>query len=216
MRVISVNVGLPKDLPVGDWFVPSGISKTPVQGCVRVRTLNLEGDGQADLTVHGGQDKAVYLYPSEHYPFWQQELGRQLEWGSLGENLTTAGITEESICAGDQLQIGSAVLQVTQPRLPCFKLAAKFQRNDIIKTLAGSRKTGFYTRVVHEGSLEAGDSIVLLQRDPVQLSIHKLTDLFFDKQAPRAEIERALSVTALSKSWREHFQALLTGSKQPE
>jgi MOSC domain-containing protein YiiM len=212
MQVISVNVGLPKDLPVGDWLVPSGIFKTPVQGSVRVRTLNLDGDGQADLTVHGGPDKAVYLYPSEHYPFWQQELGRQLDWGSLGENLTTAGITEENICAGDQLQIGSVALQVTQPRLPCFKLAAKFQRDDIVKTFAGSRKTGFYTRVVHEGSLRAGDSIILLQRDRVQLTIHELANLFFDKQAPRAEIERALSVTALSKSWREHFQAMLTGS----
>jgi MOSC domain-containing protein YiiM len=216
MQVISVNVGLPKDLPVGDWFVPSGIFKTPVHGSVCVRTLNLDGDGQADLTVHGGQDKAVYLYPSEHYLFWQQELGRQLEWGSLGENLTTAGITEENICAGDQLQIGSVVLQVTQPRLPCFKLAAKFHRKDIIETFVASRKTGFYTRVLHEGSLQAGDSIVLLQRDQVQLSIHELAGLYFNKQAPRAEIERALSVTALSKSWREYFQSMLTGSRQPE
>jgi len=162
MHVISVNVGLPTDLSVGDRSVPSGIFKAPVHGSVRVRTLNLDGDGQADLTVHGGQYKAVYLYPSEHYPFWQQELGRRLEWGSLGENLTTAGINEKNICAGDQLQVGSVVLQVTQPRLPCFKLAAKFQRNDIIETFLNSRKTGFYTRVVQEGSLQPGDSIVLL------------------------------------------------------
>lgn len=207
-----MNVGLPADLSVGDRFVPSGIFKAPVHGSVRVRTLNLDGDRQADLTVHGGEYKAVYLYPSEHYPFWQQELGRQLEWGSLGENLTTAGIIEENICAGDQLQIGSAVLQVTQPRLPCFKLAAKFQRNDIIETLLKSRKTGFYTRVVQEGSLQSGDSIVLLQRDRVQLSIHELAGLYFDKQAPRAEIERALSVAALSNSWREHFRAMLNSS----
>jgi len=215
MQVISVNVGLPTDLSVGDRSVPSGIFKTPVHGSVRVRTLNLDGDGQADLTVHGGPDKAVYLYPSEHYPFWQQELGRQLEWGSLGENLTTAGITEENVYAGDQLQIGGGVLQVTQPRLPCFKLAAKFERDDIIEKFLNSRKTGFYTRVVHEGSLQAGDSILLLQRDPVQLSVKELAGLYFNKQAPRAEIERALSVTALSKSWREHFQAMLTGSKRP-
>jgi MOSC domain-containing protein YiiM len=214
MQVISVNVGLPRDLSVGDRSVPSGIFKTPAHGSVRVRTLNLDGDRQADLTVHGGQYKAVYLYPSEHYPFWQQELGRQLEWGALGENLTTAGITEENVCAGDQLQIGGVVLQVTQPRLPCFKLAAKFQRDDIIEKFLNSRKTGFYTRVVCEGSLQAGDSILLLQRDPVQLSIQELAGLYFNKQAPRVEIERALSVTALSKSWREHFQAMLTGSKQ--
>jgi len=215
MQVISVNVGLPTDLSVGDRSVPSGIFKTPVHGSVRVRTLNLDGDRQADLTVHGGQYKAVHLYPSEHYPFWQQELGQQLEWGSLGENLTTAGITEENVCAGDHLQIGSVLLQVTQPRLPCFKLAAKFQRDDIIETFVNSRKTGFYTRVVHEGSLQAGDSIVLLERDRVKLSIHELAGLYFNKQAPRTEIERALSVTALSKSWREHFQVMLTGSKQP-
>jgi len=215
MQVISVNVGRPTDLSVGGRSVPSGIFKAPVHGSVRVRTLNLDGDGQADLTVHGGPDKAVYLYPSEHYPFWQQELGRQLEWGSLGENLTTAGITEENVYAGDQLQIGGVVLQVTQPRLPCFKLAAKFERDDIIEKFLNSRKTGFYTRVMHEGSLQAGDSILLLQRDPAQLSVQELAGLYFNKQAPRAEIERALSVTALSKSWREHFQAMLIGSKQP-
>ena len=215
MQVISVNVGRPTDLSVGGRSVPSGIFKAPVHGSVRVRTLNLDGDGQADLTVHGGPDKAVYLYPSEHYPFWQQELGRQLEWGSLGENLTTAGITEENVYAGDQLQIGGVVLQVTQPRLPCFKLAAKFERDDIIEKFLNSRKTGFYTRVMHEGSLQAGDSILLLQRDPAQLSVQELAGLYFNKQAPRAEIERALSVKALSKSWREHFQAMLTGSKQP-
>jgi MOSC domain-containing protein YiiM len=138
-----------------------------------------------------------------------------LEWGSLAENLTTAGITEENVCAGDQLQIGGVVLQVTQPRLPCFKLAAKFQRDDILEKFLNSRKTGFYTRVVHEGSLQAGDSILLLQRDPVQLSIQELAGLYFNKQASRSEIERALSVSALSQSWREHFQAVLTGSKPP-
>src|SRR5215475_5738039 len=119
MQVISVNVGLPTELSVSDRSVPSGIFKTPVHGSVRVGTLNLDGDRQADLAVHGGQSKAVYLYPSEHYPFWQHELRQPLEWGSLGENLTTAGITEEIVCAGDRLQIGSVVLEVTQPRLPC-------------------------------------------------------------------------------------------------
>jgi len=215
MKLLSVNVSQPKEILYQGKTIKTGIFKQPVQGRVMLRTLNLEGDRQADLTVHGGQYKAVYLYPSEHYPFWQQELGQQLEWGSLGENLTTAGITEENVCAGDQLQISSVVLQVTQPRLPCFKLAAKFQRDDIIETFLNSRKTGFYTRVVNEGSLQGGDSIVLLERDRVQLSIHELAGLYFNKQAPRTEIERALSVTALSKSWREHFQVMLTGSKQP-
>jgi len=167
MRVISVNVGLPKDIAIGDSLVSTGIFKEPVTGVVRLRSLNLDGDRQADLTVHGGPDKAVYVYPSEHYPFWQKELGlSHLEWGAFGENLSVEGLFEDSIAIGDCLGIGSAVLQVTQPRLPCFKLAAKFERDDIIKMFLNSRRTGLYVRVLEEGALQAGDSISLLRTDP--------------------------------------------------
>src|SRR3954468_22355678 len=124
-RVISVNVGLPRSLKIDDRSVMSGIFKTPVQGIVNVRTLNLDGDRQADLTVHGGPDKAVYIYPSEHYPFWKKSLRRELDWGALGENLTVKGLTEDSVSIGDQFGIGTTILEVAQPRLPCFKFAAK-------------------------------------------------------------------------------------------
>src|SRR5439155_1384928 len=134
----------------------------PVTGPALVRTLNIDGDGQADLSVHGGVDKAVYAYPSEHYPFWQEELHLDLPWGAFGENLTIAGLAEETTSIGDRLGIGTAVFEVSQPRLPCFKLEAKFQRNDMIKRLLDSRRTGFYLRVLQEGMLEAGNSIVVL------------------------------------------------------
>src|SRR5262249_22517288 len=133
MKIISVNVGLPEEIPVGERLVATGIFKEPVAGPVRVRTLNLDGDRQADLSVHGGVDKAVYMYPSEHYPWWRKGLGRDRKWAALGENLTVEGLLEENVSVGDRLEIGTALFEVPQPRLPCFKLAAKFQRDDIIK-----------------------------------------------------------------------------------
>ena len=209
MEVVSVNVGLPKDLLLHDRSVATGIFKSPVAGLVRVKALNLDGDQQADLTVHGGPDKAVYVYPSEHYPFWQRALSQNLGWGAFGENLTAAGLAEEAISIGDHLGIGTAVLQVTQPRLPCFKLAAKFQREDIIKRFLDSRRTGFYVRVLNEGALQAGDPIVVLQQEPEHVTIRELTDLYLTKQPERSRIDRVLSVKALATSWREHFTGLL-------
>ena len=207
--IVSVNVGLPKEIQAGGQTVETGIFKRPVTGPVVVRSLNLDGDRQADLKVHGGVDKAVYLYPSEHYPFWERELSCKLpEWGAFGENLTIQGILEDAISVGDSIEIGTAVLQVTQPRLPCFKLAAKFQRDDIIKRFLDSRRTGFYARVIQEGSLEAGDAVTVRQRDPQRLSVHELTEIYAAKEPDRVQIERVLSVQALSASWRRHFLVL--------
>src|SRR5437870_205897 len=208
MNIISVNVGLPKDLLIDDRRVPTGIFKTPVSGPVHVGTLNLAGDGQADLTVHGGLGKAVYAYPSEHYPFWEQTLGRKLSWGALGENLTIAGVTEADVSVGDHLGIGTAIFQVSQPRLPCFKLAGKFQRNDIINKMLDSRRTGFYLRVLQEGVLQAGDEIVRQQQDPAHLTIREITDIYLTKGPERTLVQRALSVEALAASWRNHFRSL--------
>ena len=193
LKLISLNVGLPREVPIGDRMVATGIFKTPVTGPVRVRTLNLDGDRQANLAVHGGVDKAVYAYPSEHYPFWQQELGEDLPWGAFGENLTVEGLDEKSLSIGDQLGIGTAVFEVTQPRLPCFKLAAKFQRDDIIKRFLHSRRTGFYFRVLQEGVLEAGDAIVPVKREPHRVTIREITDLYIDKET-RPCADRARSV----------------------
>src|SRR6185295_3063659 len=133
MNIISVNVGLPRELRIGERAVATGIFKAPVAGPVRVRTLNLDGDRQADLSVHGGIDKAVYVYPFEHYAFWRKELDRDLSYAAFGENLTIEGLTENEVCLGDRLGIGTAVFAVSQARLPCFKLAAKLQREDIVK-----------------------------------------------------------------------------------
>jgi MOSC domain-containing protein YiiM len=209
-KVISVNVGLPKDLVSDDRVILTGIVKTPVSGLVRVRTLNLEGDGQADLTVHGGVDKAIYLYPSEHYEYWQQELGEKLPWAAFGENLTIAGLSETSISIGDHLGIGTAVLSVSQPRLPCFKLAAKFQRDDMIQRFLDSRRTGFYAQVLQEGELQAGDPIVILREDPARVTVRELTDIYLMKHPERKHIDRVLSVAGLAQSWRDHFMSIST------
>jgi MOSC domain-containing protein YiiM len=210
MKVVSVNVGLPKEIQTPDGFVRSGIFKTPVEGAVVLRSLNLDGDRQADLTVHGGPDKAVYAYPSEHYPLWHKELRtEELPWGAFGENLTVEGLLENEVAIGDCFRIGSAVLQVSQPRLPCFKLAAKFNREQVIKELLDSRRTGFYTRVLQEGSLQAGDTITLVSKDPRHITVREITDLYIRKSLERNEIERVLSLETLAASWREHFLRLL-------
>jgi len=209
MKVVSVNVGRPKALIIGDHSVSSGIIKTPISGSVRVRTLNLDGDAQADLSVHGGIDKAVYMYPSEHYPFWQQALGQDLPWGAFGENLTVTGLLEQSVNIGDRFRIGTAVLSVSQPRLPCFKLAGKFQRDDMIKRFLDSRRTGFYARVVQEGELQADDSIVVLQTEPPRVTICEITDLYLTKNPKEKDLETVMSLQHLASSWRNHFRSLL-------
>jgi MOSC domain-containing protein YiiM len=211
MKVISVNVGLPQNLITSKGAVQSGIIKTAIRGPVRVATLNLAGDGQADLTVHGGVDKAVYAYPSEHYPFWEKAFGEKLSVGAFGENLTTTGLDEESVSIGDEFEIGTAVLQVSQPRLPCFKLAAKFRTGAIINEMLESRRTGFYFRVLREGVLESGDSIVALQQDPARLSIREITDVYLNKDPNPEDIRRVLSVGALASSWRNHFLKFKSG-----
>jgi MOSC domain-containing protein YiiM len=210
MKVLSVNVGLPVDITVGDKIIQTGIFKKPVSGPVRVRSLNMDGDRQADLTVHGGVDQAVYVYSSEHYRVWEHELGRAFpEWGTFGENLTIEGTLEEDICVGDTIEIGTVIFQVTQPRLPCFKLAAKLERDDIIKRLLDSRRTGFYTRVLQEGFLMAGDLVTINQRDPHHLTIREFTDVYLMKPPDRLSIERILSVKPLSSGWRRYFEGLL-------
>jgi MOSC domain-containing protein YiiM len=160
MKVLSVQVGRPRDVEWRGEVVNTGIFKTPVQGPVIVRYLDLEGDEQADLTVHGGPNKAVYVYPSEHYPSWRKELPElEFPFGAFGENLTVDGLLEEDVRIGDQLRIGTAEFVVTQPRMPCYKLAVRFNRTDMLKRLLRSRRTGFYLRVLQEGELTAGDVI---------------------------------------------------------
>lgn len=211
MRVISVNVGLPRNITTpGETFpVQTAIWKSPVEGPVALREHNLAGDRQADLRVHGGPNKAVYAYPSEHYEFWRGELpDAELGWAAFGENLTTAGLLETDVCVGDELSIGTAVLRVTQPRLPCFKLGVRFGRLDMVKRFLRSRRTGFYFQVAREGSLEAGDPITRTPAAYPSITIAEMVELF-TSTAPNEEVlRRALGVPMLPPFWRETFERL--------
>ena len=172
MKLISVNVGLPREVEWRGRIVTTSIWKAPANGRVVVRALNVDGDQQSDLTVHGGPDKAVYVYPSEHYAFWRTELpDMELTWGAFGENFTTEGLFETDVMIGDRIQIGSAEFQVTQPRLPCFKLGIRFGRDDMIKRFLRSRTSGFYVAVLHEGEVGAGDPIEIIEHDQNGISV---------------------------------------------
>ena len=185
VRVVSVNVGLPREVRSGSETVRTAIWKSPVAGPVRVRRLNLEGDGQADPDVHGGPQKAVYAYPSEHYELWRKELELlELGWGSFGENLTTVGLTESTVRIGDRLRIGTVELQVTKPRLPCYKLALRLGRPEILRRLLQTGRTGFYLAVLEEGHLAAGDDIEFVassERGPT------VAEVVADRQGSRDE-----------------------------
>ena len=178
-KVISINVGLPRDVESRGQIVQTSIFKEPVSGRVRVNRLNVEGDRQSDLTVHGGADKAVYVYPSEHYSFWADELpGVDLPWGVFGENFTTAGLTESNVHIGDRLSIGTAEFVVTQPRMPCFKLGIRFGRPDMVKRFLRSGRTGFYLAVSREGEVGAGDTISVIHRHPEAITIANVVSLY--------------------------------------
>ena len=186
--------------------VNTGIFKQPVSGPVQLRTLNLDGDRQADLSVHGGPHKAVYGYPSEHYPYWHRELpGIDLPWGVFGENFTTTGLAEDDLHIGDRLQIGSSILMVRQPRTPCYKLAVKFQRDDILDRFLVSGRSGFYFSVEREGTVEAGDSFELLTRAPEGITISEMNQLLVKDRYNRHLLRKALQTPALPEPWREYF-----------
>jgi MOSC domain-containing protein YiiM len=207
MKLISLNVGLPRIVESNGEPVTTGIFKEPKQGSVMLRTLNLDGDRQADLTVHGGVSKAVYGYPVEHYEFWKRELPEmELPYGMFGENFTTEGLLEDSLNVGDRFRIGEAELMVTEPRLPCYKLGIKFGRADIIRKFLQSRRTGFYFAVVKEGEVEAGDEIKLLSRDINDITIADITRLYAFEKDDIDTLRRAVKLEALSDSWREYFQ----------
>ena len=207
MKLISLNVALPRLASYRTQTVKTGIFKQPVSGPVELRTLNLDGDRQADLAVHGGPFKAVYGYPSEHYPFWAQELpGTQLPWGMFGENLTTEGLFETDLHIGDRLQIGSAVIVVRQPRIPCYKLALKFRRDDILARFLRSGRSGFYFSVEQEGTVQAGDSFKLLNRESEAITIAEMNHLFADDRYNRELLDKAIATPALPEDWRDYFR----------
>jgi MOSC domain-containing protein YiiM len=206
MTVISVNVGLPREVMWKGKTVTTGIFKEPVPGRVALDSLNFAGDRQADLRVHGGPDKAVYVYPVEHYDYWRGELtGVELPFGAFGENLTVEGLLENKINIGDRFRIGTAELVVRQPRLPCYKLAVRFQRDDIIKRFLDSRRTGFYFAVTREGDVSSGDQIEILSRDPNGVTIPDIVRLYLDGDQDPDGLARAASVDALPDNWKTHF-----------
>jgi MOSC domain-containing protein YiiM len=213
MKIVSLNVGLPREVMWHGQTVTTGIFKEPVAGRVALRKLDLDGDGQADLTVHGGEHKAVYCYPLAHYDYWKKELpGRKLPMGMFGENFTTDGLSEESAHLGDRFAVGSAEVVVTQPRLPCHKLGLKFQSDDMVRRFLASGRTGFYLAVTREGDVGAGDEIKVISRDENAVPVSEVTRLYIAKRYDGEDVEslrRALRVAALPGGWKEYFRGRL-------
>ena len=207
MKLISVNVGLPRVVMSNGDPVSTGIFKEPVAGRVVLRTLNLDGDRQADLSVHGGPSKAVYAYPSEHYDYWKHELPEmKLPWGMFGENFTSAGLFESELSIGDKFRVGSAVVMVTEPRMPCYKLGIKFGRSDIVKRFLASERTGFYFAVLQEGEVGVGDSIELIEESKHNVKVSDITLLYTREKHNVGLLRRAMEVEALPESWKSYFQ----------
>jgi MOSC domain-containing protein YiiM len=206
MKIISVNVGLPRLVLRNGEPVSTGIFKEPVAGRVMMRTLNLDGDRQSDLSVHGGPEKAVYVYPSEHYDFWKRELpDMDLPWGMFGENLTTTGLFETEVNIGDKFRVGTAEVMVTQPRMPCYKLGIRFGRADIIKRFLMSERSGFYLSVLKEGEVGAGDQFELLEKNASGVRVVDVTRLYSTERENVDLMRRAITTEALPDSWREYF-----------
>lgn len=207
MKLISLNVSLPRLVEYNGEPVATGVFKEPVPGPLMLRTLNLDGDRQADLSVHGGKTKAVYAYPSEHYEFWKTQLPDvSLPFGMFGENFTTEGLFEDGVNVGDLFRVGEAELMATEPRLPCYKLGIKFGRSDIIKRFLKSRRTGFYFAVVKEGTVKGGDEIQLISRDPNNITIADIVRVYAFEKDDLETMRRAAKLEAMSESWREWFR----------
>lgn len=215
MKLVSLNVGLPREVVWHGINVTTGIFKHPVEGRIALRKLNLDADRQADLTVHGGAEKAVYCYPLGHYDYWKKQLpGRDLPLGIFGENFTidfdgSTGVPEDMIHIGDRFSAGSAEVVVTQPRLPCYKLGVRFQMDDMVKRFLASRRSGFYLAVLREGEVGVGDEMKQIGRDPKAVPVSEITRLYVEKRFSDTDmrvLDRALQVQALPESWKEYFR----------
>jgi MOSC domain-containing protein YiiM len=219
MTLMSINVARPEQVAYGDSSVMTGIFKQPVAGAVVVRKLNLDGDGQADLINHGGESKAVYAYSLDHYDYWRETLGRsKLPYGQFGENLTVAGLDEAERCIGDQLQIGDALFTISQPRVPCFKLGIRFGDRRMPRMFAESLRTGFYLRVLREGTIRNGDRVHVVTRGKGQLSIRSIFDAYLkpnDRAALRL-LASALEIPELSAEWHGHISQRLARRVDPD
>jgi MOSC domain-containing protein YiiM len=215
MKILSLNVGKPRTVPYGEGEATTSIFKSPVPGPLLLRRLNLDGDAQADLRVHGGRNKAVYAYPSEHYDFWRKELPEQeLPWSMFGENLTTEGLTEENACIGDQFRIGGAIVKVTQPRMPCYKLGIRFGRPDMVKRFLESRRSGIYFSVVEEGMIAVGDAIEKIHEDENRISIADVNRAYVDTRNNEPLLRRIVDLAILPQGLHAEFAEELALLKQ--
>jgi MOSC domain-containing protein YiiM len=209
MRVLSLSVGLPREVTWHNRVVTTGIFKQPVSGRVPLRKLNFDGDRQADLIVHGGEFKAVYCYPSEHYAYWRKEMpAGDFPTAVFGENLTTEGMFENSLHLGDRFRVGSAEVVVTQPRLPCYKLGVRFKDDQMVKRFLASKRSGFYLAVTKEGAVGAGDEMIPLSRDPRAVPVSEITRLFVSKgytADDAAIIDRLNEVPSVPEDWKSYF-----------
>lgn len=216
MKVLSVNVGLPRAVSFNNHTVTTGIFKSPVYKKLKVTKLNLEGDAQADLSVHGGVDKAVYSYSVEHYPYWKEVFpDKDIPHGMFGENLTTEGLIENSVNIGDVFEIGTTRLVVTQPRMPCYKLGIKFGRMDVIEKFIHSEKPGIYFRVLQEGELESGNEIRLIKSDRNEVKVNDIVWLYINDPASSDErklLEKATKLEYLPNGWKTHFKNKLNST----
>ena len=205
-KILSINVSLPEEIDFEGQKVTTGIFKKPIEGRIMLRTLNLDGDKQADLTVHGGPDKAVYAYPIEHYEFWRKVYpDMEMPNGMFGENFTIEGLMESEVSVGDAFEIGSSKVIATQPRMPCYKLGVKFGRMDVLKKFLASGRSGIYFKVLEEGEVGAGDSIVQIKNDTNRVGISDIVRLYASDREDIKTMRRAVKVEALPEGWKHYF-----------
>jgi MOSC domain-containing protein YiiM len=210
VQLVSVNVGLPREVAWHGRVVRTSIWKDPVEGLVHVSSLNLAGDQQSDLSVHGGKEKAVYAYPREHYEYWRRELpATDLAWGTFGENFTTEGLLEPEIRIGDRIRVGSAEFLVTQPRMPCFKLGVRFGSDDMVKRFLRSGRLGFYLAVIREGEVASGNSLEIVEHDEHGVTVADIASLYARDRDNEDLLRRAVDVPALPESWKGYLRKRL-------
>ena len=213
-RLLSVNVGLPRDIAWQGRTVRTAVWKAPVQGPRAVRRLNVDGDAQGDLAGHGGERRAVFVYQMDSYRYWESELRRNdFSYGQFGENFTVEGLPDREVCVGDRYRIGGALFEVTQPRVTCYRVGIRLNEPRMPALLVERRRPGFYFRVLEEGQVEAGDEIVQVGVGPERMSVAEIDALLYLPGGSRSQLERALRIPALSAGWRGSFQALLAGEK---
>lgn len=216
MKLLSVNVSVPRSVFFNDRVIQTSIFKEPVSGRVMMRKMNIDGDSQADLRNHGGVHKAAYAYPIENYAFWENELGRDdFTFGQFGENLTVEGMTEDNCHVGDIFRIGGAVVQISQPRNPCYKLGIKMGEEDFVETFLKSCRLGLYLRVLEEGEIGAGDAIVRIQEDPGGLTVREIARLRNIDKNCLARVREALRIEALSPELKMEFLRRLENAGAP-